>query len=369
MKIIAYYLPQFHTFPENDEWWGEGYTDWVGVKKAKPIFDGHYQPRIPLNKNYYDLTDVNILQWQADIARKYGVYGFCYYHYWFEGKLLMEKPIELMLNHKEIDLPFCICWANHTWTKAWASHNREIIMEQKYGTEEDWKKHFEYFLPFFKDSRYIRIDEKPLLVIYRPNDIPNLEDMLKYWNEISKEHGLSGICYAYQHYDYNHKKDKGGDLFSYGIEFQPGKIKDEQLIHTLSIMWRKLKNIVVNKFSLPQDKSSTMWYSYDDVWKRILKSTPIDEKMIPGAFVDFDNTPRYKKMAAVYYEATPEKFYYYLSKQIKHAKQVYKKDMLFIFAWNEWGEGGYLEPDEKYGYGMLEAIRKALIENNEFPQY
>lgn len=369
MKIIAYYLPQFHSFPENDNWWGKGYTDWVGVKKAEPIFKGHNQPRIPLNNNYYNLTDINVLKWQAEIAKKYGVYGFCYYHYWFEGKMLMEKPAELMLENKDINLPFCICWANHSWTRAWADHNREVLMEQKYGTREDWEKHFYYLLQFFRDDRYICIDGKPLFVIYRPNDIGVLRPMIECWNELAKKNGLEGISYAYQHYDYDHTKDEGGELFSYGIEFQPGKVKDEQLIYTLPIIFRKIKNVLVNKMKLPQSKSSSMWYSYDDVWKRILKSTPVDEKMIPGAFVDFDNTPRYKKMAAIYYEATPEKFRYYLSKQIQHAKEVYNKDLMFMFAWNEWGEGGYLEPDEKYGYGMLEAIKDALVENNEFPQF
>lgn len=369
MKIIAYYLPQFHTFPENDAWWGEGYTEWTSVKSAVPIFDNHYQPRIPLNHNYYTLTDVEVLKWQAEIAKKHGVYGFCYYHYWFEGKMLMEKPMELMLQNKEVDIPFCICWANHTWTKAWAEHSREVLIEQTYGSREDWKKHFDYFLPFFKDARYIYKDGNPLLVIYRPNDIPVLREMMEYWNKLAKECGLNGLTFAYQQYSYNHQKDAAGELFSYGIEFQPGKVKDEQLIYTLPIAWRKFKNIVVNKFGLKQRKTSSMWYSYDDVWKRILKLKPMDEKMIPGAYVDFDNTPRYKNMAAIYYGATPKKFKQYLSLQIKHAREVYKKDMIFMFAWNEWGEGGYLEPDEKYGYQMLEAIREALIENDEFPNW
>lgn len=367
MKIIAYYLPQFHTFPENDKWWGEGYTEWVGVKNAKPIFKDHYQPRIPLKQNYYDLTDVSVLEWQASIAKKYGVYGFCYYHYWFEGKKLLEKPAEIMLQNDSVDLPFCMCWANHTWTKAWAQHNREILMEQTYGGEEDWKKHFEYLLPFFRDKRYIRIDDKPVFVIYRPNEIKALRPMLELWNRLAVESGLKGLTIMYQHYDYNHLKDDGGELFDYGIEFQPGKVKDQELIYTLPIMWRKFKNIFVNKLNLNQTKSSTMWYSYDAVWKRILKTKPQDEKMIPGAFVDFDNTPRYKRRAAVYYGVTPQKFEKYLSLQIKHAKEVYKKDMIFMFAWNEWGEGGYLEPDEKYKYGMLEAIYNALKENNELP--
>ena len=313
MKIIAYYLPQFHTFPENDKWWGQGYTEWVGVKNAQPIFKEHYQPRVPLNNYYYDLTDVSSLEWQAEIAKKYGVYGFCYYHYWFEGKMLLEKPAELMLKNKSVDIPFCMCWANHTWTKAWAAHNREILMEQTYGNEDEWKAHFEYLLPFFMDDRYMKENGKPIFVLYRPNEIPRLKEMLEFWNEQAIASGFPGMTFIYQQYTYNHQKDEAGKLFDYGIEFQPGKVKDEQLIYTLPVIIRKFANVFVNKFGLPQSKKTSMWYSYDDVWKRILKSKPMDEKMIPGAFVDFDNTPRYKKMAAIYYGASPEKFHKYLS--------------------------------------------------------
>lgn len=367
MKIIAYYLPQFHTFPENDKWWGNGYTEWTIVKKAKPLFQGHYQPRVPLNHNYYNLNDVETLKWQANIAKKYGIYGFCYYHYWFEGKMLMNKPAELMLKNKSVDMPFCMCWANHTWTRAWATHEKEVLIEQKYGDEADWRKHFNYLYNFFVDERYIKIDDKPVIIIYRPNEIKERKAMIELWQKMAIERGLPGLTIMYQQYTYDHRKDEAGSLFDYGIEFQPGKIKDQQLVFTLPVIVRKFVNNLSSKLNLKQNKKcTTMWYSYDDVWKRILSLKPVDDKMIPGAFVDFDNTPRYGRRAAIYYGATPEKFHFYLSKQIKRAREVYHKDMLFMFAWNEWGEGGYLEPDEKYGYGMLKAIKAALIQNNEF---
>lgn len=375
MKIIAFYLPQFHTFPENDEWWGEGFTEWTNVKKAEPLFEGHNQPRIPLGDNYYNLTDENVLVWQAELAKKYGVYGFCYYHYWFDGHMLMEKPMELMLNNKKIDIPFCICWANENWTKAWADYNKEILISQTYSDKEDWKRHFEYFLKFFKDDRYIFQDGKPVLVIYRPEIIPTLKEMLEYWDELAKQNGLQGITYMCQHSAYDHMKDKNGYLFDYAIEYQPGRVKGflpnrpkkEQQSCSISSIIKKTLNSMVNKLGLKQTKMSTMWYSYDDAWKRILKLQPEDEKSIPGAFVDWDNSPRYGGRGSLYIGVTPEKFRKYLSKQIIHAKRDYKKDILFIFAWNEWGEGGYLEPDKTYGYGMLEAIQQALIENDEFP--
>lgn len=368
MKIIAYYLPQFHRFPENDNWWGEGFTEWTSVKKSEPIYKNHNQPRVPLNGNYYDLTDVSALKWQSKIAKEHGVYGFCFYHYWFDGHMLMEKPMELLLEHKEIKMPFCISWANEDWTRAWAKKSREVLISQTYGDKEDWKRHFEYFYQFFMDERYIKVDGKPLLVIYRPELIGTLEEMILYWNQLAQEKGMSGITYAYQKPTYNHQKEKTGYLFDYGIEYEPGIVKTEQTKSVLIVL-RKALNLFVNKFHLPQTAMTSLLYDYDDAWKRILNRIPRDEKMIPGAFCDWDNSPRYGKKASVYVGATPEKFQKYLKVQIERAKNVYHKDMLFMFAWNEWGEGGYLEPDEKNGFGFLEAIRNALNECGEFPTY
>ena len=177
MKIIAFYLPQFHNIPENDEWWGDGFTEWTNVKKAKPLYEGHMQPRVPLGGNYYNLLDDNVKIWQADLAKKYGVYGFCYYHYWFNGKMLLEKPMEQMLANKEVDIPFCICWANEPWTKAWVGDERKLLIAQEYGQEEEWKQHFMYLLPFFKDERYITKNGKPLFVFYRPDIVPCMKEI------------------------------------------------------------------------------------------------------------------------------------------------------------------------------------------------
>lgn len=369
MKIIAFYLPQFHTFPENDAWWGEGFTEWTNVKRAVPSFKGHNQPRVPLNKNYYNLLDIDTLRWQADLAKEYGVYGFCYYHYWFDGHMLMEKPMEMMLQDKSVDLPFCICWANENWTRAWAKKSREVLISQTYGDQQGWKEHFDYLLPFLKDERYIRIDGKPIFVIYRPEIIECLEPMIQYWQELAKENDLPGISFIYQQTDFDHQKEPTGYLFDYGIEFQPALVRSRWQRKNPLLYCRKALNELVNRLKLPQFRCTTFWYGYDDAWRRILKMKPKDEKMLPGAFVDWDNSPRYGKKGSVYLTATPEKFQKYLSLQIKHAKEVYNKDLIFMFAWNEWGEGGYLEPDELYGYKMLEAIQTSLIQNNEWPEY
>lgn len=197
MKIIAFYLPQFHDIPENDEWWGKGFTEWVNVKKAQPLYKGHEQPRIPMNENYYNLLDDNVKIWQANIAKEYGIYGFCYYHYWFGGKLLLEKPMEQMLANPKVDIPFCISWANEPWTKAWVNESK-VLIPQFYGGKKEWKEHFDYLLPFFKDNRYIKEDNKPLFIIYRAEVIDCLNDMLDYWTELARQNGFSGMKYAYQ---------------------------------------------------------------------------------------------------------------------------------------------------------------------------
>lgn len=368
MKLIAYYLPQYHTFKENDEWWGQGFTEWTNVKRAVPLYPGHNQPRVPLNQNYYDLTEKDSLKWQSDIAKKYGIYGFCYYHYWFDGRMLMQKPMEIMLENKDINLPFCICWANHEWTRAWADSSKEVLISQTYEDPKDWEKHFYYLLQFFKDDRYIRIDDKPVMVLYQPEIIPTLRPMIECWNRLARENGLKGICYMYQQCYYDMTTDPNGDLFDYEIEDQPGRVKGykkclpirQQQALSLPVILRKFANTVSLKMGLKLHPWSVIRYNYDGAWKRILKMRPPHDKVIPGAFVDWDNTPRYKERGSVYFGVTPEKFEHYLTLQIENAEKNYHKDMMFIFAWNEWGEGGYLEPDEKWGYGMLEAVQNAL---------
>lgn len=221
MKIIAFYLPQFHNIPENDEWWGDGFTEWVNVKAAKPLFEGHQQPKVPLNDNYYNLLDDNVKIWQAKIAKEHGVYGFCYYHYWFSGKMLLEKPMEQMLKNKAVDIPFCISWANETWTKAWVNDEKKVLILQKYGEKDEWKQHFDYLLPFFKDDRYIKENNKPLFIIYRPEVVECLNEMLDYWNQLAIENGFDGMCFAYQTINMDITNGSDTSRFDYDIEFQP----------------------------------------------------------------------------------------------------------------------------------------------------
>ena len=372
MKVIAYYLPQFHEIPENNAWWGDGFTEWTNMKKAKPLFQGHNQPRIPLNHNYYDLLDTDVQRWQVGLAKKYGIYGFCFYHYWFNGKKLLEKPVENYLQNADLDLSFCISWANEAWTNAWEGSDLRVLIEQKYGEKQQWKEHFEYLLPYFKDSRYIKVDGKPLFVIYRPDIMEHMEEMLTYWRELAKENGIGDICYAYQHHKY-YFYNNISSIFDFGIEYQPGFAQLAQDTGVRKVI-RKFA-LKIGGFSekylkgkLNLSRAGVQKLNYDEIWSTILSYEHNTEKMIPGAFVDWDNTPRRGEKGSLMLGTSPVKFEKYFEQQVISAKNNYHKDMMFMFAWNEWAEGGYLEPDEKYQYAYLEAIENVLRRNNEFPE-
>jgi len=365
-KVIAFYLPQFHQIPENDKWWGEGFTEWVNVKKSVPLFEGHYQPRIPLNNNYYDLSDINIMKWQADIAQKFGLFGFCFYHYWFYEKPLLEKPLLNYLDEKSIDFPFCICWANESWTNAWAQSNNKVIMEQKYGNKEEWRRHFNFLLPFFKDDRYIKEDNCPLFVIYRPYLFESIIEMFNYWKDLALEHGFNGIRIASQRFEAPEQYPEIFNYMDYHIEYQPDY--DRCHIRKVKKGFAKFKsdihNVLLNKLnldiSLHKKINGPEIFDYDEMWKKIIETPPLSDKAIAGGYVDWDNTPRHGNHGSCFKGVTPEKFGYYMKKQLEHMHKDYNNNYLFLFAWNEWGEGGYLEPDEKNKYEFLKALEKAL---------
>lgn len=375
MKIIAFYLPQFHEIPENNEWWGKGFTEWVNVKSAKPLFDGHSQPKVPYNDYYYDLSDINVMKWQVKLAKQYGVYGFCFYHYWFNGHLLLEKPVEAYLHNQEsseLQLPFCLCWANEHWTNAWVSEKNQVLIEQKYGDKIAWKEHFDYLLPFFKDERYIKENNKPIFIIYRPELIECLNDMLDYWNLLAIENGFDGLCFAYQHVAFDLLDSHDDSRFTYDIEYQPTYAQTllrQRRFPLLRKIKREVALFLEQKFRLDiryiQPKKGLIVFDYDEIWNFILNMKPVSPKSLPGAFVDWDNTPRRGENGIVYKGASPEKFQDYLIKQIKHAKNEYHSDYLFLFAWNEWAEGGYMEPDTINGFKRLEAVRNALTITHE----
>lgn len=350
VRVIAMYLPQFHRVKENDEWWGEGFTDWVSTRQAVPLFEGHFQPHVPLDQNYYDLTDQKTMLWQAELMKQYGVDGVCMYHYWFkEGKRILEKPAENLLQWKEVYMPFCFCWANETWARSWSNvkgnvwsnlnepmkkmGDRAILLEQKYGEKEQWKEHFEYLLPFFQDSRYIHVDGKPLFVFYKASDIPCLEEMILYWKELAIESGLKGLYFI------------GGNVDS-SVTME----LDAELIHEPVKSFRRIIGFKAENRVFSVD--------YEKVWEQILNTVPNGRKTYFGGFSGYDDTPRRGIEGVVVRDATPEHFCGYLT-ELMAKNAANGSEIAFINAWNEWGEGMHLEPDERFGTAFLEGIKKA----------
>lgn len=377
IKCIAFYLPQYHEIPENNYWWGNGFTEWTNVKQGKPLFEGHYQPKIPLNGNYYCLLDKDTLHWQANLAQKYGVFGFCYYHYWFKGgKKLLERPAEIMLKNHEINQQFCFCWANENWARTWDGGNNEIIMPQEYGNKDEWKEHLRYLLPFFKDKRYIKKDGAPIFLIYRPDIIPDLNKMLLYWKKEVKQNGFNDLCVIAQHpAGYFSTKYDARNISKF-IMFEPhftrtilqGNVISRTMMKRrlfeylitmkLDMVINKIYSIKKKKAVIDLKKKQVEVNDYDEYWENILNRSWQDSKLVPGAFVDWDNIAR-KKNGMLFKNANPIKFEKYVSKLIDRCNNE-GQEFLFINAWNEWGEGAYLEPDTKNGYGYLKAIKKAL---------
>ncbi|MCR4651613.1 MAG: glycoside hydrolase family 99-like domain-containing protein [Lachnospiraceae bacterium] len=365
LKILAYYLPQYHETKENNKWWGKGFTEWTSVKESKPLYPGHYQPAVPLNQYYYDLTDINAWKWQAELARKYSIYGFCIHHYWFKGKQLLQKPAELLLNHKEININYCFSWANESWTRTWnrgdgntwspkndLANNKSgngMLMLQEYGTEQDWKIHFNYLLPFFKDDRYIKEANQPMLLIYHPEKIQCLHSMLKIWNALAIENGFDGIYI----------------VSTNNLTLQDNNIAANALFEPLNYFntgmdfWEKTKVELIYTY-FRKKRELPLLLKYSKCWKDILyRKYNSTRPTYYGCVVSFDKTPREGKNSTIYLGANPKSFYKHICKLINKSIQE-NKDYLFINAWNEWGEGCALEPNSKYKYKYLEAISKAV---------
>lgn len=350
MKIIAWHLPQFHTIKENDEWWGEGFTEWTNTKKAKQLFKGHIQPKVPLNENYYNLLEKDTMVWQNKISEEYGVYGFCYYHYWFNGKLLLEKPLENLLRWKDIPQKFCLSWANEPWSRTWSGENKKVLIAQTYGNEEEWKKHFYYLLDYFKDDRYIKVDDKPLFLIYRTENIPRCNDMINYWNKLAIENELKGI-HVLETLNSFQADSRCND--SNGVVYMEPMLSLTELQQKRSLL-KKIIDKIKNRFIKPYK------YDYDKIWNYILNRNykKIENKtQYLGSFISWDNTARKGKKGWVVMGANPNKFEKYVYEQIKNAEKI-DSEFIFINAWNEWAEGTYLEPDEENGYTYLEIIKR-----------
>ncbi|WP_051688610.1 glycoside hydrolase family 99-like domain-containing protein [Butyrivibrio sp. AE2032] len=347
-KTIVMYLPQFHRTQDNDKWWGEGFTEWTAVRDAEPLFEGHRQPRVPEGQNYYNLLDKTTLQRQAELMKNYGIDGACFYHYYFKaGRMTLEKPAENLLKWKDIDMPFCFSWANDRWARTWSkisgnswadkyeianADEPEVLLEQKYGRETEWKAHFEYLLPFFMDDRYIRIEDKPVFLFHSPEAISCLYAMIEYWRKLAKDCGMKGLYLISVESNYS---IKGTDAALY---LAPHRF------------WKILETDRTNGVLRPD---------FDEIWKNILSTkTQYGRKTFFGAVADCDDTPRRGVNGVSIKGYSSRKFEEYMTALYKKSQNL-GNELVFINAWNEWGEGMYLEPDEHEGYAKLMAVKNA----------
>lgn len=348
MKILAIHLPAFHREKFNDQAWGKGFTEWDNVKKGKPFFKQHYQPIVPLNKNYYDLSNKKNIEWQIDLAKKYNISGFIFYHYWFgNDNVALEKPAEIFKNEIKKDFEYCFCWANHTWANTWNGKESEVIVAQVYGKEKEWLKHINYLIPFFKDKRYIKINDRPVLYIYNMSDIIDSKEMFEYFNKILKENGMNEL-YIIEYISSKNVKvnyDKTEAI----VEFEP--------LYTTYFDLNKaafLKRAICKMFKIID------YQRYDTIWRKIInrKRTYGNCHIQKGCFVNWDNSARKGKNSMIVRGGNPQKFKNYLQQLIDNKRMGSSNDFIIINAWNEWSEGAMLEPCEKYKYGYLEAIKE-----------
>lgn len=354
--VIAFYLPQYHTIPENDEWWGPGFTEWTNVRKAQPRFSGHYQPHVPGELGYYDLRNSAVRVAQARLAWEHGIHGFCYYHYWFNGRRILERPFSEVLASGQPDFPFCLCWANENWTRVWDGGSKSVLLKQEYNHEDDLN-HIKSLIPAFSDRRYIRIDGKPLFLVYRTDHLPAPSRTAEIWREYAWRSG-AGELYLVRVESFGSSLDPRSIGFDAAIEFAPDwKILVEAVRH--NILKRLLIKLGVG--------NSFFWGNY--VFDYGLLAEKMLNKKAPGykrfrcVCPSFDNSARRSKRAAVFLGSTPYKFSDWLQQTVDKTMLEKEGDerIVFVNAWNEWGEGNHLEPDEKWGRAYLESVAKVII--------
>lgn len=352
-RVIALYLPQYHPIPENDLWWGRGFTEWTNTGKAKPLFKGHYQPHVPADLGYYDLRVPETRAAQAQMARENGIEAFCYYHYWFAGKRILERPMNEVLQSRQPDFPFCICWANQTWTGVWHGSPNRVLVEQTYPGEADYRAHFQTLAPFFLDSRYLKVNGKPLFVIYRPSDIPDVARVMELWQQMAVEAGLPGLhivatIHGKQNWDF---RQNGFDA---AVKQNLPSLRSQNYVS-----WRqpikKLSRIYQEKTGKPTI------HQYQDVMFDMLPDPTCDTGVYPCLIPNWDNTPRSKQNGLVLQGSTPELFRAQLKKTLQQTQHLpHEERIIFVKSWNEWAEGNHLEPDLKYGRAYLEVIQQEL---------
>jgi hypothetical protein len=394
-RVIAFYLPQYHPTPENDKFWGKGFTEWTNTAKAKPLFKGHHQPHIPADLGFYDLRMPEIREEQAKLAREAGIEGFCYWHYWFgNGKQFLQEIFADVVESGKPDFPFCVGWANHSWNnKNWVntpSRQKDYyIAEQTYPGMEDHKAHFYSLLKAFKDQRYLRVDGKLLFYIFAPLDIPYVKEFIRLWQDLAKKEGLSGFYFIALHENgwvadmsdtvkilrenWKHQKlslfvdakDKFSQIFQLGFDGINSRGLHIAHYRYNSIFVSLIKNIYRRLMLRLFDWTLVQKYDYKRVSMKMYTDEDRNMNIFPTIIPNWDRSPRAGNRAIIWYNYKPE----YFKMQVQKALELIKDKpmdhrILFLMSWNEWGEGNYMEPDLEYGHGYLDALREAIIENN-----
>jgi hypothetical protein len=368
IRPIALYLPQFHPIPENDQWWGKGFTEWTNVTKAKPLFKGHWQPRLPADLGFYDLRVPEVREAQAKMAKEHGIYGFCYWHYWFAGKRLIERPFEEVVESGKPDFPFCLAWANQTWEGKWHGlSNNEILIKQTYPGKDDHIAHFYSLLPAFQDKRYIEVNGKKLVFVFQPFDIPDSKNFINIWQKLAVKEGLNGIHFVAMQMNreedpnqlgYDAKVHKGMYLDQYRV-FLPREKLTRKYLHP------RLWPLVKRREKLPEIIS----------YKEYVSNFPeheLAENEYPWIFTDWDNTPRAGTDGWLFDNASPEVFGELCKKAFQATENKPENEKIVIIkSWNEWAEGNYLEPDNKMGKSYLQQFKKSLEKylSNKYPEF
>jgi len=359
-KIIAFYLPQYHPTPDNDKWWGKGFTEWTNVGKAKPLFPGHYQPKVPADLGYYDLRLPEVREAQAELAKDAGIYGFCYYHYWFgNGKEELELPFNEVLRLGKPDFPFMLCWANESWHKKFwdkdgKGTSRTILVKQEYPGIEDHIAHFYHLLPAFKDSRYIRIKGKIAFMIYSPEEFPDISKFIELWNDLARKEALCGFHFICQlrHNVCAKEIEKQFHLGYNGVN----TMRLFDAINLKRPITKKIKDKLLKTFF-----NYPLRQNYRYIFHNLISKEDSKDDIYTTIIPNWDHTPRSGNNGIVVTHSTPECFKKHLNETLNFAGYN-NKEYIFLKSWNEWGEGNYIEPDLKYGTKYLKAIKEALTE-------
>jgi lipopolysaccharide biosynthesis protein len=362
LRLIAFYLPQFHPIQENDEWWGEGFTEWRNVVQAKPLFKGHYQPHLPADLGFYDLRVPETREQQAELAQSYGISGFCYYHYWFNGRRLLNRPFDEVLGTGRPLLPFCLCWANENWTRRWDGMDNEILIKQDYSAEDD-RAHAEYLVQAFKDERYIKIDGRPLFLVYRTARLPEPARTAEIWRKACKGAGFPD-CYLATVQGYHHDVDPSTIGFDAAVEFAP---------HWQGVPPRKFRrrewDLIQRAYNALQKAGLLSWayrdhrvFSYRGLAERMAMRPQVPYKRLRCVTPGWDNSPRRKQRADIFDGSTPELYEQWLRTVAEQTltERIGDERIVFVNAWNEWAEGNHLEPDLRWGRAYLEATQRAV---------